>query len=204
MPQLRKKRSGMASAVLSSVQAKPIRRDPATTYNAALVAGKFHLPFRSSSSSLHLPQRKRGSAVFSGEDIDLNDDASSSKVSVSFPTFTEPGSGTVLASEQKDRTGSKHDYELGDRNALPAADRKIDSEARNSDSVNDGEGDWEGKGDLAESDIAKEEYVIDQTESPSRPRSRTFSAMTGLPYRKSKAPPPNLAPAIWRIILFQV
>jgi len=196
----------MASAVFSSVQANPIRRDPAppTIYNAALVAGRFHLPFRSSSSSLHLSSGKRGSAVFSGEDIDLNDDASSSKVSVSFPTFTEPGAGTELRSEQKDRTGSKHKYDLGDRDALPTADRKNDSEARTSDSVNDGEGEWEGKGDLAESDIAKEEYVISETESPSRPRSRTFSAMTGLPYRKSRPPPPNLAPAIWRIILFQV
>ena len=133
----------------------------------------------------------------------MNDDASSSKVSVSFPTFNEP-SGTTVESEQRDRPGPKPEvYDLGICNASPAADLKEDPGERTSDSVNDGEGGWDSKGDLAESDIA-EEYVINEMESSSRPRSRAFSTMTGLPYRRSRPPPPNLAPAIWRIILFQV
>lgn len=108
----------------------------------------------------------------------------------------------VLVSEQRDRTGSKPEvYDLGNRSASSAADRKDDPGERTSDSVNDGEGEWGSKGDLAESDIAKEEYVVNEMESPSRPHSRTFSA---LPYRRSRPSPPNLAPAIWRIILFQV
>ena len=46
------------------------------------------------------------SAIFSGKNIDLNDDASSSGVSVSFPTFNEP-SGTTMESEERDRLGPK-------------------------------------------------------------------------------------------------
>ena len=129
----------------------------------------------------------------------MNNDANSSKASVSFPTFNDPGSGAVLGSEQ---TGSKPEvYDLGNHGTSSPADRKDGPGERTSDSVNDEEGEWGSKGDLADSDIAKEEYVIDEMESPSRPRSRAFS---GRSYRRSRPPPPNLAPAIWRIILFQM
>jgi hypothetical protein len=148
------------------------------------------------------------SAVSSGVDIDLNDDDEGSpRASLSFPTFTVPSAGTTLAVEQRDRLGYEAEvYNLDNRKASPGVDWKEDLGPKPSDSVNEVEGEWERKGiSTTESDLAKDEYMMGETDhySTPRPHSRAFSAI-GMSHRRSRRAPPSLAPAIWRIILFQL
>jgi len=90
----------MPCTVLSSAHPTSIRRESvcATVPKPALLTGRLRLPFRPQPSKS--PVERRGSSVLSGEDIDLNDDASSQRASISFPTFTNPNSGTTLAIEE--------------------------------------------------------------------------------------------------------
>ncbi|KAF8962296.1 hypothetical protein BDZ97DRAFT_1120879 [Flammula alnicola] len=184
---------------LSSPQPVHPRREPIAPAitSPALLAKKFHLPFKApkAASTDHDTQE---SSNFSA--LDLQDDTSS-RVSVSFPTFAHPETTGTPVEEERERTIRLSVVDKQEEQKSAEWDDELVKEPRGSDS-NEDTGWNEDKLDLQSvSDIGKDEYVMSDAKPHSpRPTSMAPSAA----YRKTRRPIPNLAPAVWRIVLFQV
>lgn len=174
-------------------------------------ARKFHLPFKAPGAVGYA--EKRTSSSLAMGDGQLMDDASSgiSQVSVSFPTFVNPDADAPPFAVESVNTGCKETAETR-KEGLEERDWEDGSShgkgTRNSEQATDMEWREDKLVRLEEEDededdgdvVAKEEYVMsfsgDLAYSP-RPASTLYQ-------HKSRRPTPNLAPAVWRIILFQV
>ncbi|CAA7268443.1 unnamed protein product [Cyclocybe aegerita] len=153
----------------------------------------------------------------------------SSRVSGSFPTFAGASAPGI---EERNRDGDRV-IELSNVNVVTTSESRGSASASEADVV-DGNGsvkpDWHGVevivhggagsvSDLrdedgekgwnqdklhlrSESDIGKEDFIL--AEGFNGPYSPRPASMGGLPYRKQRRQIPSLAPAVWRIILFQI
>jgi hypothetical protein len=215
--------AGKALSFLPSVftPPAPTRPTPAARREAiqpgiaspALSARKFHLPFKAPGAAAAGYAPKRTSSSLATADGPLVDDASSamSRVSVSFPTFVNPDAPPLVVGSAD--AGGKETAEEARKEDLEEIDWEDGSSqgkgTRNSEQATDV--DWnedklvrlEEEEDEDDEDgdvVAKEEYVMSFSgDSTCAPRPASM-----LHQQKSRRQTPNLAPAVWRIILFQV
>ncbi|KAF9480923.1 hypothetical protein BDN70DRAFT_855953 [Pholiota conissans] len=180
----------------------------------ALTARKFHLPFKAPAALTSLPEvcrsNRNSSSVSTRDNIPMDDTSSStSRMSASFPMFVNPdappsamGSADMHSKDTEHVGGEergKDGREVGD----------WDEGKRDSEQATEREWAEDNKVDLEDEEddidvVAKEEYVMsfksgDSTYNPRSPRPGST-----LYQHKTRRPIPNLAPAVWRIILFQV
>lgn len=166
----------------------PIRRQPlSSTLNSPnLAARKFHMPF--SPPSMSLDDQNLNSSVSSSAT-----DPPESPVSSSFPTFANPAEGGTISIDPDgvSTTGNFSHPNEDWRDILDATHSLPDK------SVKDGSYHWH---EDDKSDFEYGKYVEHDDEYYNSGGSRLSGTMAA---RKLRRPPPSLAPAIWRMILFQ-
>ncbi|KAF8180420.1 hypothetical protein BJ912DRAFT_981261 [Pholiota molesta] len=155
----------------------------------ALSARKFHLPFKAPGAAAAGYAPKRTSSSLATADGPLVDDASSamSRVSVSFPTFVNPDAPPLVVGKED---LEEIDWEDGSSQGKGTRNSEQATMLEEEEDEDDEDGDV----------VAKEEYVMSFSgDSTCAPRPASM-----LHQQKSRRQTPNLAPAVWRIILFQV
>ncbi|KAF8156935.1 hypothetical protein B0H34DRAFT_711243 [Crassisporium funariophilum] len=167
-----------------------------------LMARQFHLPFKTPPMGPNILEGRESSnfsANFSTQDKEQDDN--SSRVSMTFPTFANPGPEATPITEARSSTTIPN-------HSSPADGSDWQSMLPGTRASYSFIGHKEWAGDEVEthskSDCGREDYVMNDEETyPHRPGSITLSSME-ITRTKSKREPPNLAPALWRILLFQV
>ena len=162
---------------------------------------KFHLPFRGmemvvsgvGSNAGKGGDETRESSQDRSEDLAIQQvypDDNSSKISLAFPTFARPpalGGGPGMDNPVESRAEVSEGVDLEAKGAWTDVAVEVrDSEEKEEEDL--------------EYDPVKDDFVVGGGLSP---RRMSFSTLAMGP-RRPRRPPPNLSPAVWRIILFQV
>ncbi|KAF9041302.1 hypothetical protein BJ165DRAFT_278450 [Panaeolus papilionaceus] len=159
----------------------------------------------------------RSSTIFPHQDLNLSqDDANSSQVSISFPTFANPGSQPGSTEDEvRERPRSTM---TNPTSQLPSVHEETNDAAtimnekdnvkevfvtpRGSDATVE-QGWRDDKFDQkSNAEFTKDIFLVEDTDDSFT--ARPISGTAGFPYRKPRRTIPNLSPAVWRIILFQI